>query len=502
MNMTVNKNMNVRFLNDCSSYHAGSLLAAREMRRKMAEAGMVEQEPACLYVVNGEGTLHDDGPGARRLQKAIRRRPQGAQVCVINAVWQRMTLALEGVTMAVARESLSAGEMRADGLCADVRTVPDIALCCPHRPEHRGGEGLVVVDSVVPKVSAWLAEVAAALGARFLRLREWKDTPEALIDLMAGADGVVTGRYHGAVFAMLAGAPFMTVPSNTWKTEGMMRDMGVEGHHHTTAESVLNGVREGRFARVDRSLLAGVEERWSQVFQDMARMRATTVGPQGEGHGKSEGGRGAAATVNAAAKRPAEVACRPPTPSLWQAVKTVVLVGNGPSLIGARLGSLIDAHDEVVRFNRFRTRGFEKDTGCKTTLWSTFGLGLTPVDTPPPPRVVLVHEDRTAEGEPAEVFQVPRVFYRRLMKALRGRSKHAKAATIKPSSGFLVSMWLLENGCPHVNLAGFDHFGKQRSRKHHYWDGKNYARPSDHDGDAERELLLPFVMEGRVGYLC
>jgi hypothetical protein len=53
------------------------------------------------------------------------------------------------------------------------------------------------------------------------------------------------------------------------------------------------------------------------------------------------------------------------------------VVGNGPSLIGKGLGPKIDSFPNVIRINRFRTKGYENDVGSKTTGWhinENFGL--------------------------------------------------------------------------------------------------------------------------------
>ena len=55
----------------------------------------------------------------------------------------------------------------------------------------------------------------------------------------------------------------------------------------------------------------------------------------------------------------------------------VVVVGNGPSLRGKDLGSRIDSFPNVIRVNKFRTKGYENDVGSKTTGWhinENFGL--------------------------------------------------------------------------------------------------------------------------------
>jgi len=47
----------------------------------------------------------------------------------------------------------------------------------------------------------------------------------------------------------------------------------------------------------------------------------------------------------------------------------VVIIGNGPSLIGKGLGPKIDSFPNIIRINKFRTKGFENDVGSRTTGW-------------------------------------------------------------------------------------------------------------------------------------
>ena len=47
---------------------------------------------------------------------------------------------------------------------------------------------------------------------------------------------------------------------------------------------------------------------------------------------------------------------------------SIVLVGNGPSLLKREIGSDIDSFDKVVRFNNFETQGFEKHVGKKCSI--------------------------------------------------------------------------------------------------------------------------------------
>lgn len=49
--------------------------------------------------------------------------------------------------------------------------------------------------------------------------------------------------------------------------------------------------------------------------------------------------------------------------------KSLAIVGNSPNLMGKKRGPKIDAHDFVVRFNNYKTEGFEEDYGAKTNIW-------------------------------------------------------------------------------------------------------------------------------------
>ena len=85
-------------------------------------------------------------------------------------------------------------------------------------------------------------------------------------------------------------------------------------------------------------------------------------------------------------KREAAIAAAPnppkPPPEKKHKGLRAVVVGNGPSVIVAAakgkkgkkpaakpFGSVIDSYDHVYRFNLFKTKGYEKHVGTKTTHW-------------------------------------------------------------------------------------------------------------------------------------
>ena len=56
--------------------------------------------------------------------------------------------------------------------------------------------------------------------------------------------------------------------------------------------------------------------------------------------------------------------------------RSIIIIGNGESLLGKGLGTKIDEFDEVCRVNYWKTLGYEKDAGNKTTLWSLYYNGI------------------------------------------------------------------------------------------------------------------------------
>lgn len=50
--------------------------------------------------------------------------------------------------------------------------------------------------------------------------------------------------------------------------------------------------------------------------------------------------------------------------------KSIAVVGNAPTEIGKNKGLEIDSHDIVIRFNNYKTIGYENDYGTKTDIWA------------------------------------------------------------------------------------------------------------------------------------
>lgn len=218
---------------------------------------------------------------------------------------------------------------------------------------------------------------------------------------------------------------------------------------------------------------------------------------------------------NASASKPefVGVPCVPPCQEFLEPHFTegasIVLVGNGPSLASGELGKKIDSFDEVIRFNTYKTVGFENQVGAKTTIWATHTSGngkfLKP-DGPVtswPKKMMLVH-GKHPPYMPDFLYRVPLAFYNELRReiqeatSLTGEDKRR----LLPTSGFIIAMWLLRVGTVgKLAVAGFDHFSKVKSHRHHYWNPQSYKKPKEHDGEAEALIFDGLVKAGKVEYL-
>lgn len=170
-----------------------------------------------------------------------------------------------------------------------------------------------------------------------------------------------------------------------------------------------------------------------------------------------------------------------------------VVVGNGPSIVGQRLGSVIDAFPHIVRINAYRIKGFEIHAGTRTTLHATHGKDGGVSVEPSPGRVLWVHGN--AAWSAAESWQIPRSFF---WDQVAGWSPENK---ILPSTGLVTVAWLLQQGVPVVHLVGFDHFSKSKRHEHHYWHKHAMLQPPEHAPDREAAKFAQWQAEGRVKYL-
>jgi hypothetical protein len=229
--------------NDTSDYHGGSWAVCDVLRRAATDAGWtvitetlrnrveVDRIAACDGVlVNGEGTLHRAKPRARHLMAVLREaQRQGKPSALCNASWFGMGAefddVLRGLDQLCVREALSAAELRERH---GVNPQMHLDLSYQHPARAAVGiprRGLLATDFYAAEFDcfAWpnggpLQEVPTL----DMRRCNWQET----LDAVAGAQMLLTGRFHGLMAACRTRTRFAAYPGNTDKIAGVLAWFG------------------------------------------------------------------------------------------------------------------------------------------------------------------------------------------------------------------------------------------------------------------------------------
>lgn len=171
-----------------------------------------------FILINGEGTLHHSPGVASRLLE-FGNKPK----VLINAVWEKMFFvdrALNNFCYMSVRESMSHKELVKCAPKGQVCIVPDLIFYGTESIKiHDVGFG----DSVMARVREKFKQKN-----NYFPLQVEATHPDlcAYVNWMKSLKLYVTGRFHGVCLAMMLGIPFLAVPSNSHKIEGLLKDCG------------------------------------------------------------------------------------------------------------------------------------------------------------------------------------------------------------------------------------------------------------------------------------
>lgn len=183
------------------------------------------------------------------------------------------------------------------------------------------------------------------------------------------------------------------------------------------------------------------------------------------------------------------------------ATPKIILVGNGTSILDRENGLLIDSFQDVVRFNDYRIRGFEKHTGTRTTIWFNVCRGIKDWRVEVPYRHVYTH---SWQRDPLKC-ETHTDFCKNLPPSVpRSKVDHAildeidtySETKFRHYSTGLIAIWVLIKEFPEVTLTGFDWWER---KDHHY--GDKYTRGKLHDPQLEHQVILKLQREGKLRFL-
>ncbi len=228
--------LRLRLIGDHAHYHCGSAAVTDQLTGMLGKKGvLVSDDNYDVLVVNGEGTMHHDRKGHIAKMKAIARAQKlGRITMLVNSVWQqnddRFDDVLRRLDFIAVREVLSQRDlMERHEIRASV--FPDMSynltLGAPERVVDCQG-GLAVTDFYAREFGQFVRLTGGPLNrdATFLSMQEldWS----SLVHSLKTARLLVTGRHHAVYAACRAEIPFVAVPGNTHKIEGLIASAGVD----------------------------------------------------------------------------------------------------------------------------------------------------------------------------------------------------------------------------------------------------------------------------------
>lgn len=178
-------------------------------------------------------------------------------------------------------------------------------------------------------------------------------------------------------------------------------------------------------------------------------------------------------------------------------MKQCIIVGNGSSTLKEKFGSYIDSFENVVRFNRFKTKGFESNIGTKCTHW-VLNYKLTTDH-----RNYLVKNLSRVKSETTNLKQSLILTTAKDDGKLKKIKKLVDLEVIyqnfdlffgsKPSTGLLAIKYFLTL-FPQITLIGFD-FGKSN----HYWGNHSISDiPGNHLWKKEKDYVQNLIEQNKV----
>ena len=168
---------------------------------------------------------------------------------------------------------------------------------------------------------------------------------------------------------------------------------------------------------------------------------------------------------------------------------SIIIVGNGTSILDNDNGNKIDSFDTVVRFNSFKTKGYEKHTGTKTNIWMTVNRAHKE-DIDSFGRVIVhswgFNKNTDKLYKDLSSLRICEKTERDFVKSIPLRD---------PSTG-LIAIWMFIEEYDQVCITGFDWWDRE---KHHY--GDNEIRGTLHKPDKEFEIIKGLEEEQKIYFL-
>jgi hypothetical protein len=199
----------------------------------------------------------------------------------------------------------------------------------------------------------------------------------------------------------------------------------------------------------------------------------------------------------------------------WE--RSIIVVGNGASVLAQPLGHLIDEFDDVVRLNNFRIEGHEPFVGRKTTIWARNNMRDIADRDGAAFREVWICAPRWAVGSSVPFWVRWRrstftIGVNRLRRMYPGSLVVDEATLLDiewrmeitdprrqwPSAGLIAVAYAVSRS-GRVCIHGFDHFAATSGKPRHYFNGMETMTGFEpHPPELERRYVLGLIEQGAV----
>jgi polysaccharide pyruvyl transferase WcaK-like protein len=225
---------------------------------------------ACDFIiVNGEGTCHHCAGNALKLL-CFGEKPK----ILINAVWEKMYFAtgiLDKFWYISVRESRSYNEIR--------KCIPEERVCIvPDLSFYSTGSirmhDIGFSDSVMDIRKRFMEE------NNYFPMQVEATHPDlyAYVNWLKSLDLYITGRFHGVCLAMMLKVPFLAIPSNSHKIEGLLEDCGCSDLIITSKEEIVQKrARAKELVLQAYQYAESAKEKIEKSFETISHL-ATTLG--------------------------------------------------------------------------------------------------------------------------------------------------------------------------------------------------------------------------------
>ena len=192
---------------------------------------------------------------------------------------------------------------------------------------------------------------------------------------------------------------------------------------------------------------------------------------------------------------------------------SILIIANGPSALEKKYGQKIDTFQNVARINNYKTMGFEKYIGSKTTIWLNGANKklkkridfANKIIVFVPYEILNKKENEVIERTPKRLKLTPDKYTLISKKQMK---HYETISNIKrPTTGFNSILWGLDN-YENVIIHGFDFF---QSGKEHYYDSnfmkkianlKIMKKAKKHDNVGEKKFVQSLIKKNKIIRLC